>query len=174
MSDEGEPARDRSPWWRQAATRLTVLGLLVTLFFNTLAVTQGARDAKRSRETEQIGLLTQLNSDATDAEAAINATPAPHKPCNGRSDQSTLNTKDDAALRDAVHDYEYLAWLFNHKRVTVGDARVFFGGRMIDGWRLARRYLGHAELTRVYPELSRFVRETPSENVPRNLTCERG
>jgi len=32
---------------------------------------------------------------------------------------------------------------------------------MIDGWRLGRHFLGQDELRLRYPELERFVRDTP-------------
>jgi hypothetical protein len=60
-----------SPWWRQAATLLGAIGLFVTLLFNTLAVRQSAQQDHQARETAQISLLTQLNSNASDSERAI-------------------------------------------------------------------------------------------------------
>jgi hypothetical protein len=74
----GEPTQTRSsPWWRQAATLLGVTGLFVTLVFNTLAVRQSAQQDNEARETAQISLLTQLNSNTSDGEHAISASSAP-------------------------------------------------------------------------------------------------
>jgi hypothetical protein len=155
----GERAGGSSPWWRHAATLLGVLGLLVTLVFNTLAVRQSAQQDNEARETAQIGLLTQLNSNASESEAAINRTPAPATLCEPAA---PLDPPDDAAVHAALDYYEYLAWLFNHGRLTVSDSRAFFRGRMTDGWRLGRHFFGHDELRVRYRELERFVRTTPA------------
>ena len=152
------PPRGGSPWWRQAATLIGVSGLCVTLVFNTLAVRQSAQQDHQARETAQIGVLTQLNSNASDSERAINETPAPDKLC---VPAAPLEPADNAALRAALDYYEYLAWLFNHGRLTVTGSRDFFGGRMIDGWRMARHFLGQDELKLRYRELDQFVRDTP-------------
>jgi hypothetical protein len=155
--------RTGAPWWRQAATLLGIVGLLVTLAFNTLAVRTTARQARQSREAAQIGVLTQLNSNASDSETAINRTPAADRQCKARF---VLKSDDDAAVRSALDYYEYLAWLFNNDRLTVSGSRAFFGGRMIDGWRLARHYLGSGQLTLLYPQLTRFVERTPAAQRP--------
>lgn len=151
------PQRDRSPWWREAATLLGVIGLFVTLVFNTLAVRQSAEQDHQARETAQIGLLTDLNAKASDSEREINETRAPEGLCD--ASPTPLDAADEAALRAALDYYQHLAWLFNHGRLTVTGSRDFFAGRMIDGWRLGRHYLGQDELRIRYRELDRFARD---------------
>jgi hypothetical protein len=153
------------PWWRKGATLVGVVGLLITLLFNTLGVRDGAKQTKESRETQQIGLLTQLDNSATNAEETINSTSATEA-CDGGSDQGELKVADDAKLLASVRYYEYLAWLFNHKRLTVDKSRDYFGVRMINGWRLALRWHGRAELKDESPELTRFVDETKPGKMP--------
>jgi hypothetical protein len=160
VSGERTQARS-SPWWRQAATLLGVVGLFVTLLFNTLAVRQSAQQDQEARETAQISLLTQLNSNASDSERAISASSAPDRLCD--PDAPPLDAGDSASLHEALDYYEYLSWLFNHGRLTVTAARDFFGVRMIDGWRLGRHFLGRDELRLRYRELDRFVRATPHD-----------
>jgi hypothetical protein len=109
--------RAHSPGWRQAATLLGVTGLFVTLVFNTLAVRQSAQQDNEARETAQISLLTQLNSNASDGEHAIRASSAPEKLCDPAA--PLLGTRDSASLHEALDYHEYLAWLFNHGRLTV-------------------------------------------------------
>ena len=149
-------AQRRSPWWSQAATLLGVIGLLVTLVFNTLAVRQSAQRDREARETAQISLLTQLNSDASDSDSAINKTTVPDARCDTIA---PLDGPGGVALHAALDYYEYLSWLFNHGRLTVGDSRAFFGKRMIDGWRLGHHFLGQDVLRVRYRQLERFVRE---------------
>jgi hypothetical protein len=155
----GERAQTRSsPWWRQAATLLGVIGLFVTLVFNTLAVRQSAQQDNEARETAQISLLTQLNSNASDSERPINESGVPDRLCGP---VAPMDRRDSASLHEALDYYEYLSWLFNHGRLTVTGARDYFGERMIDGWRLGRHFLGRDELRLRYGQLERFVRETP-------------
>jgi len=159
VSGERKPRRERSPWWREAATLLGVVGLLVTLVFNTVAVRQSARQDVESRETSQIGLLTQLNANASDSERAINATEAPDKLCGP---PEPPDDRIRPPLLAGLDYYEYLAWLFNHGRVTVTGSRVFFAERMIEGWRLGRHFYGNELVRDRYAELERFVRATPA------------
>jgi hypothetical protein len=147
-----------SPWWRQAATLLGAIGLFVTLLFNTLAVRQSAQQDHQARETAQISLLTQLNSNASDSERAINETTAIDKLCDP---VAPLDAAENALLHAALDYYEYLSWLFNHGCLTVAGSREFFGRRMIDGWRLGRHFLGQDEVRLRYRQLDRFVRDTP-------------
>ncbi len=157
VSADGSQTRTR-PWWRQVATLLGVAGLAATLVFNTLAVRQSAQQDHQSRETAQIGLLTQLNSNASDSERAINETPAADDRCDATP--PPLAGSANAKLLAGLDYYEYLSWLFNHGRLTVADARGFFGPRMIDGWRLGRKFLGAEYVRDAYRELERFVRDT--------------
>jgi hypothetical protein len=157
------PQTRSSPWWRQAATLLGVTGLFVTLLFNTLAVRQSAQQDNQARETAQISLLTQLNSNASDSEHAMNESSAPEKLCDPAA--PPLGTHDSASLHEALDYYEYLSWLFNDGRLTVTGSRDFFGRRMIDGWRMGGHFLGHDELRLRYRELDRFVRDTPRDKI---------
>jgi hypothetical protein len=167
VTGERTPTRS-SPWWRQAATLLGVIGLFVTLVFNTLAVHQSAQQDQEARQTAQISLLTQLNSNASDSERAINASSALDKRCDPAAPQ--LGVGEDASLHEALDYYEYLSWLFNHDRLTVTDARDYFAGRMIDGWRLGRHFLGNDELRLRYRQLDLFVRDTPHDKIG-SYTC---
>jgi hypothetical protein len=157
MSGDGTKPAGK-PWWRQAATLVGVCGLAATLVFNTLAVRSSAKQDHQSRETGQIGLLTQLNSNASDSERAINETHAVDRLCV--QPPAPLDEKASAALHEGLDYYEYLSWLFNHGRLTVAGSRDFFGVRMIDGWRVGRHFFGE-EVPARYKELDRFVRETP-------------
>lgn len=161
MADTGTSRARR----REAATVLGVIGLLVTLVFSTLAARQGAEQSKESRETAQISLLTQLNANASETERALGETPAPQRQCEPFE---PLSASTDAVVRVALDYYEYLSWLFNRGRLTVASSREFFAGRMIAGWRMARHYLGGDQLADLYPELTRFVKQTPQAQRPLN------
>ena len=164
MKDGANP-RSGHARQREVASALGIIGLAVTLVFNTIGVWQGVQHEEQARDTEQIALLTQLNSNATDTEREINATGAPQRECEPHRH---LTRQGDTALLAALDYYEYLAWLFNGDRLTITNSRAFFGQRMIDGWRLARRYLGGDVVSHNYVELTRFVHESPREDWPPN------
>ncbi|HEX6390587.1 MAG TPA: hypothetical protein VFZ89_14105, partial [Solirubrobacteraceae bacterium] len=126
----------RSQWWRETATLLGLAGLLVTLVFSTLAARQSARDDKQQREAVQVGLITDLNARAIEAERSINDSRIPDATC----EHGTLGRHDDATLRAALSDYDYLAWLFNTGTVKIAKARQLMTARLVDGWHIARSF----------------------------------
>jgi hypothetical protein len=154
----------RSPRWRDGITLLSVVGLFVTLFFNTLGVWEGAKDDKASRETQQIALLTTLNASATESESQIANSEVLDAECE--SEPELRQTQSEASISRGLHYYEYLSWLFNHDRLDIADARAFFAPRMVDGWNLAERFYDEANLSAEYPQLARFVEETRKEDRP--------
>jgi hypothetical protein len=158
VGGDGSPTKSK-PWWRQVATLVGVAGLAATLVFNTLAVRTSAQQNRQTRETAQIGLLTTLNSNASDSEREINETQAVDHLCD--TTPAPLDDADSAALLAGLDYYSYLSWLFNHDRLTVAGSRDFFGERLIYGWRLGRHFFGADEMRLRYKELNRFVRDTP-------------
>jgi len=152
--------KGRGKSWREGVTLFGVLGLLVTLFFQTLGVWEGAGDDRASREAQQVGLLTSLNSSATSAESDINDTVDLDKVC----DENPGVTDDESrALNAAIEYYEYLAWLFNSGRLDIEGARSYFAPRMIDGWKIARAFYPDPVFAKAHAELATFVRETKDE-----------
>ena len=138
---------------------IAVVGLLVTLVFNTMGVWQGVEADKQARDTEQVRLMTQLNTQAIDTERAINATDAPDNRCKPyRID--TLKDNEQAAVFAAFDFYEYLAWLFNTDRLTIASAREYWAPNMIDAYSLGTTYFARADIEERFPELTRFRRRT--------------
>lgn len=65
--------------------------------------------------------------------------------------------------------YEYLAWLFNKGRLEDSneralDSRPFFTPNMVDAWRLAKRFLGAADVADDFPELTAFARASDARD----------
>jgi hypothetical protein len=153
-------------------TLLGVLGLLITLIFNAIGVWKGAQQDEQRRETEQIGLVTQLQSSAIDTERAVVAGGAAGDAQCAGGLEGSLDAEDAADLRATLGYYENLAWLFNDGRLTVKGSRRFFSVRMIDGLRLAWRYLGKQDVSDTFPELTEFARRTPAADRRKNI-CDR-
>src|SRR4051812_11423242 len=136
-------SRDRGkrqkPWWRSGATLVAVVGLVVGLLYNGFNVRAevdqekaAAGQERRTREATEIGLLTQLNAGAIASEQAIDATDVPERRCSRTPLLSlTGHHRQRAALFAALGYYEYLAWLFNHRELTMRDALDYWRSRMI-------------------------------------------
>ncbi len=155
--ERSDQASDRKPWV-ETATLLSIFGLVVASGFNTISVIQSTRHEEQARDTAQTGLLTQLNAARTAAETAINASGAPQRQC--RHGKLKLDAKSDAALREGLAYYNYLAWLFNSGDLTIPGARRFFAESMIGIWQVAERYLLDDQVVDQFPELDRFVVES--------------
>jgi hypothetical protein len=154
--------RPERRWWREAPTLVAVVGLFVALVFNTVGVWQSNIEQKQVRESEQIRLLTELNAYATETERAINATDAPDERCLPRR-TDTLPDNQAARLFAALDYYEFLAWLFNHRRLTIDSAREYWAPNMIDAYRLGHVFYARGVIDSRYPELRHFrVRTEPA------------
>jgi hypothetical protein len=154
------PSRSRRAW-----ANVAVLGLIVTLIFNTLGVWFQLDQARQSKEVSQIGLVTQLNSIVKDSETEINETEAPGLRCEGNQiDQ--LHDDEQAKVLAALDQYDYLAWLFARGRLTLDDARDYMAPAMIDAYRLGKAFIPPADLTRHVPYLERFSTHAPKDVLP--------
>lgn len=145
------------------ATVVGVLGLLVTLLFNTIAVRgqleQSRRDADRAAESRrytQIGVLTQLASEARASDRVIESSRMIDLRCDDDFSFSDLKRRDEAALRQALGVYDYMAWLFNERDIALVSARRLWGPRVLDAADLGVKLLSAGEVEDRWPELWRF------------------
>jgi hypothetical protein len=142
-----------------------VLGLIVTLVFNTLGVWFQLDEARQSKDVSQLGLVTELNTIAQQSEEKINATDLPDKRCDG--DQTgELRDREEAVLAAALKNYDYLAWLFARDHVTLGDANDYLAPAMIDAYQFGGVFIPAAYLARDYPNLKRFRDTRPKRLWP--------
>lgn len=159
-------------WWRDIATNVAIVGLLVTLVFNTFTacgqLEQSHRDAEQATETRrytQIGVLTQLAGEARQSDRVIESGNLPALRCKGDYTISDLSVRDEAALREALGVYDYLAWLFNEGHVGLSSARSVWAPRMIDAAQLGSKLLSERDVAINWPELARF--RAHANRVPR-------
>ena len=160
---EGDPSH--RPWWRQPATLVAVLGLLVTLVFNTVGVwaqfVQSRRDttqAKESKAFTEIGVLTQLASEARMSERAINSGRILDLYCQARPSLSDLSVSDHAALRASLGVYDYMAWLFNEHRLDLASALALWGPRIVAADKLGAKLYHGGTMSTDWPQLTLFRR----------------
>jgi len=142
-----------------------VVGLLVTLLFSTIGVWFQVRQARDTSEATQLGLLTTLNLTAKQAESGINATQAPDLRCKPNQ-IGQLTDEEEAAVNQALEFYDYLAWLFGRKHVTLQGAEEYLAPRMIDAYALGKAFFPPRALDRDFPYLKRFHDEAPPEWQP--------
>lgn len=146
----------RTPWWRN----LALIGLVVTLVFNTVGVWQGARSAEEGKKATALGILTSINAASSEAEGEINATDAPARICD-RHTIGTLSRADTAKLGKALDHYDYLALLLNQKHVTLEDARTYWQREMVEAYDYAKRFIDPGFLDIQYLELRRYYDAAP-------------
>lgn len=148
-----------------------MLGLIITLVFNTLGVWFQLDQARQSKNVSELGLVTELNTIAQQAEAKINATDLPDRRC--KSDQTgLLRDGEEAALAVALKNYDYLAWLFARDHVMLTDANDYLAPAMIDAYQFGGVFVPAEHLARDYPNLKRFRDTTPKRLWPPDV-CPR-
>jgi hypothetical protein len=146
-------------WWRDAAILVAILGLLVTMIFNTLEVRRQATQATRERVAAELALLTQLSGVARQAEARL--TSVRIRACKGKGPSPAGRI----ALIEAAQDYDYLAWLFNHGHLEMASARKYWAPSMIQTYELLAT-IKFKEAIRRVPELRTFKFKTPKNEWP--------
>ena len=126
-----------------AGTVLTILGLGITLVFNTLGVRDTAHQQTETKRATQLSLFTQLDQEL-----------------NGsvRSLQSLLGSYDVSkpltrAQRNVLHraedDLNYMAWLFNNDYLTLAGSKQLVFSQLCEGYRSAIFFGGTSRMTEV-------------------------
>jgi hypothetical protein len=163
---EADAGRSQSHWFRNVGTIVAVVGLLITLLFNTIGVwqqvDQAEREADQARETRrytQVGLLVQLNALAADMDQAVNETKADERRCD-RDTLFTLSDDDENSLYAALDFYEEVAFLFNQKVVTLRAARRHWAPSMLDTYELGATYFPREAIAKDFVQLRRFTNAT--------------
>ncbi|HEX6460690.1 MAG TPA: hypothetical protein VF032_17355 [Thermoleophilaceae bacterium] len=107
-----------------AGTVLTILGIAITLVFNTLGVRDTAKQQTETKRATQLALFTQLdqelNASVRDLELTV----------NGR-----LTSHQRNVLNRAYDNLNYMAWLFNHDYLTLAGSKALVFSRLCEGYR---------------------------------------
>jgi hypothetical protein len=163
------------------ATLVAVLGLLVTLIFNTIAVwgqlDQAQDDARQARiEADradearlytQIGVLTQLADAARSTERVINDSRLPALRCDPNyQGASDIKPADEAALREALGVYDFMAWLFNQGYMPSREALPIWAPRMIGAAQMGTILTSKEELRVDFPQLAGFYERADKRYYP--------
>lgn len=179
---DGADGRRSRPWWADIASVVAVLGLFLTLVFNTLAVREGARQsklqadeaAKSARQAQlarldaQVGMLTSVSSFLQQTSAAVSQTRAVEKLCHPELQLSRNAVK---SLFTQVESYDYLAWLFNQPTWTMDSAKAYWAPDMLEAFNMAARERDSTALRKRFPELTRFLLTVPDDLLPRQPVC---
>ena len=154
------------------ATLVAVVGLLITLIFNTLGVwgqleqaqtdaRQAKEEAKRAAESRlytQIGVLTQLAGAARSSQRAIDRSRLAELRCDPKYHGSDIPRSDEAALREALGVYDFMAWLFNQNHLPSDETLAIWAPRMIDAAKMGETLTSKEELRTAFPQLASFYR----------------
>ncbi len=162
------------------ATVVAVLGLLVTLVFNTVGVwgqlEQAEEDAKQakleaeraeeSRLYTQIGVLTQLARDARASQLVLDRSRLTELLCEPGYHGSDIPVAEEAALREALGVYDHMAWLFNAGYMPADEARSIWAPRVIGAAQMAEKLTSPSEVQVDFPQLAEFYRGADREDQP--------
>jgi hypothetical protein len=164
VAPRSEAGSRDAPWWRDVSTTVAVVGVLLTLIFNTVGVWRAEREARKSRIANEVSLLTQVGEGANRAEQALVESGANDKRCL-KAAGLALNDSEEARLADALNYYDYLAWLFNQGQITLESAKQYWGPDMLDVYDLGRKFTGR-QVDVIYAELARFERTGGQRRLP--------
>lgn len=157
-------------WWRDAATSIGVIGLLVTLVFNTVGVWRGEEQAEQARIAAEVSLLTQLGVALSEADQAVISV-ADGRLIEARCDPFRVQGGTAiGTLWRALAYYDFLAWLFNRDHVTTEGAYEYWAPSLVDAYHLVTGFRPKEEIDKNFAELAYFRRTTPRKLWP-DTTC---
>jgi hypothetical protein len=107
---------------------LTLLGLGITLAFNTLGVRDTAHQQTETKRATQLALFTQLDQELNAAVRSVDSLGS--LPLN----KPLTRTQRDVLHRD-YDDLNYMAWLFNHDYLTLAGSKALVFSRLCVGYR---------------------------------------
>jgi len=120
---------------------LTLLGLAITLAFNTLGVRDTAHQATETKRATQLSLFTQLDQELN---GSVRSLEGLHVGVSGH-----LTTAQRDVLHHAYDDLNYTAWLFNHGYLTLPGSKALVFSRLCEGYRNAIYFGGTSRMTEV-------------------------
>lgn len=136
--------RREIPW--QTISYLTAIASLVaTLLFSSFQVASSARQSEETRQAVELQLFTQLNQLVLESQRRI--------------ELDDPSEEDEAALRQALGGFDYVAWLFNNRFLTLDEARVYWEQPMACAMEVAAGVVPDAR--RQYADLARHVQRGP-------------
>jgi hypothetical protein len=159
-------ARDDGGSLRDIATWIALVGVLVTLLFNTagvflsvrqekLQVREAARTAEYSRLSRidaEFGMLTSVSALLNHTNVALTTLARKHR-CPRDRLASPAEAREVLA---AISNYDYLAWLFNQPEWTSGSAKGYWRHNMAVVAALGTTVFSPAGLKQRFPDLAEF------------------
>lgn len=122
-------------------TVLTVLGLGITLAFNTLGVRDTAHQERETKRATQLSLFTQLDQELN---GSVRSLEGLQVNANGH-----LTTAQRNALHHSYDDLNYMAWLFNNGYLTLPGSKALVFSRLCEGYRNAIYFGDLSRMTEV-------------------------
>jgi hypothetical protein len=118
---------------------LTILGLGITLVFNTVGVRNTAKQQTETKRATQLALFTQLDQQLDGSVRALEDLNV-----NGHLTQHQRDV-----LHHAYDDLNYMAWLFNHGYLTLEGSKALVFSRLCHGYKIAIFFGGTSRMREV-------------------------
>jgi hypothetical protein len=153
-----------SPWWKSPTHLTAVIGLVLTLGGILVGVWVGVRQDQQARLYSQLGLLTQLSSEARVSDRAVLASHIPALRCEAHYSRGDLSERDEETLDESLDIYDVMAWIFN-QHLAPDSAAPLLGPRILDMRAIGLKLLSPSEVARNWTELARY-RSSDVERLP--------
>jgi hypothetical protein len=146
-------------WWRDVATLVAIVGLLVTMVFNTLGVRQSAASAKATRMATELSVLTALSSFLEANNARLSTPRIDAARCD--SFLHPLSPREQLEVVTTLEGFDWLAWLFNQPDWRFEAARRYWAPRMLFAFDVAKGVFRLDSVEAQFAQLYRFERSIP-------------
>jgi hypothetical protein len=128
-----------------------IASLVAALVFNGLQVADTASQQRATRQATEVQLLTQLNSVVNDGNLQIaNLLQRTDKP------STRLNYREQALFDHALNNFDYVAWLFKNKFLTLRAAKNYWTRALACAYHSALLLEPRAQLDSSFPSLARY------------------
>jgi hypothetical protein len=148
---------------------VAVIGLFVTLVFNTIGVWRDEKQARQTRAATEVSLLSQLSVGLSEAGQAVTSF-HDGKLIERRCDPYLIDPGAEShRLWQLLEYHDFLAWLFNRDYVTTEGAYEYWAPSLVDTYHLVTGYLPKKEIDERFDDLAYFRRTTPKRLFPESF-----
>ena len=128
-----------------------IVSLAAALFFNGCQVKETAKQQRATREATEVQLLTQLNGVVNDGTLQIAGV-------LNRTDKRNerLSYRERALFDHALSEFDYVAWLFDNKFLTLSAAKAYWRQPLACAYHSAVLLEPRREVDRNFPSLARY------------------
>ncbi|HEX4735331.1 MAG TPA: hypothetical protein VH247_13020 [Thermoleophilaceae bacterium] len=124
---------------------------MAALIFNGIQVADTATQQHATREATEVQLLTQLNGVVNDGTLQI-----ANLLDRTNAHSARLSFREQAMFDHALNDFDYVAWLFEHRFLTLPAAKAYWRHTLACAYHSAVLLEPRPEVNRNFPSLARY------------------